>query len=404
VFSPNIRLTEGAIIHGTKAIVTVAQGFVGLAMDRGQPLLLPPGLHQWDSGTIEFQSLIDLSTSVIRLGPYTLVTVDEGYAAVTQDNGAQKILEGGRAYMLTHRNWKFEKFITKKLQTNDVGPITVTTGDNVPLETTATVNWLIEDVKLAARMAANTMPGAMSSDMYTRVAESAGQYQFDITKLRQDVLRQVTASLAAFVGSVSYSAHGHAMMAARVASNRASMQAASDKVAEPEPELGQKGGAQALFDREQLHGSVDHANEICGQYGVKILSINLISAYPADRGLLEALSQGAVATVAAEQTETAARGESQALLLKARAEAEAEKVRAMGHAAAEDIKAEGSLKAANRLETSEVAVVLAKMRTAGECLGEGKANSFFFGLGGPGEIPSGVLGSALMAEAVTKRK
>lgn len=391
----DIPLTDGAIIHGTKAIVTVAQGFVGLAMDRGQPLLLPPGLHQWDSGTIQFESLIDLSTPVIRLGPYTLVTVDEGYAAVTQDNGAQKILEGGLAYMLTHRNWKFEKFITKKLQTNDVGPITVTTGDNVPLETTATVNWLIEDVKLAARMAANTMPGAVST------SPTGEGYQFDITKLRQDVLRQVTASLAAFVGSVSYSAHGHAMMAARVASNRRDISV--EKAAEPEPE--QKGGAQALFDREQLHGSVDHANEICGQYGVKILSINLISAYPADRGLLEALSQGAVATVAAEQTETAARGESQALLLKARAEAEAEKIRAEGHASAEEIKAQGSLKAANSLETSEVAVLLAKMRTAGECLGEGKANSFFFGLQGPSDIPSAIAsGNVLMAEAAAGRR
>ena len=72
-------------------------------MDRGQPVLLPPGLHQWDSPTVEFQRLIDLASSVICLGPYTLITVDEGYAAVTQDNGEQKILEGGRAYMLTHR-------------------------------------------------------------------------------------------------------------------------------------------------------------------------------------------------------------------------------------------------------------------------------------------------------------
>merc|ERR1719401_1567018 len=152
-----IPLAQPTIIHGTHAIVTVPQGFVGLAMDRGQPLLLPPGLHQWDSGTVEWKNLIDLSESVIRLGPYTLVTVDEGYAAVTQDNGAQKILEGGRAYMLTHRNWKFEKFITKKLQTNDVGPITVTTGDNVPLECVANVNWVIEDTILAARMSANTM-------------------------------------------------------------------------------------------------------------------------------------------------------------------------------------------------------------------------------------------------------
>jgi len=400
-----IPLTQGSIIHGTKAIVTVEQGFVGLAMDRGQPVLLPPGLHQWDSPTIEFVSMIDLSSCVIRLGPYTLITVDEGYAAVTEDNGKQKILDGGSAYMLTHRNWKFEKFITKKLQTNDVGPIKVTTGDNVPLETTATVNWLIEDVQLAARMAANTMkptetsvargPYMMQGQPSSGPTDTASACEFDISKLRQDVLRQVTASLAAFIGSVSYSAHGHAAMSARIAGDNLEKAVADGKEPEPAPE--EKGGAKALFDREMLSSSVQHANEICSRYGVRILSINLISAYPADRTLLEALSQGAVATVAAEQTETSARGEARAVLLKARAHAEAEKVQAEGAAAAEELRAEGHLKAARRLESSEVAVTLAKLRTAGNSLGEGKANSFFFGLKGPGDLASGVLGSALLA-------
>jgi len=388
VLGHDISLREGAIIHGTKAILTVTQGFVGLAMDRGQPVLLPPGLHQWDSPTIEFKELIDLASSVIRLGPYTLITVDEGYAAVTQDNGEQKILDGGRAYMLTHRNWKFEKFMTKKLQTNDVGPIQVTTGDNVPLEATATANWLIEDAKLAARMAANTMTGS---------AAQAGS-EFDITKLRQDVIRQVTASLAAFMGSVSYSAHGHAEMTARVETDKKLHQGGELKPEEKES------GRRMLFDRLQLNHSVDHANEICQKYGVRILSINLISASPSDRGLLDALSQGAVAAAAAEQTETAARGEAQAMLLKARAEAEAAKIRAQGDAEAEILRAEGSIKAAKQLENSEVAVSLAKMKQAGNCLSEGKANSFFFGLQGAADIPSGMLGSAVLAEAATTKR
>merc|ERR1719352_2146464 len=178
--------------------------------------------------------------------------------------------------------------------------------------------------------------------MFDVARQSVNSSEFDISKLREDVIRQVTASLAAFVGSVSYSAHGHAAMAGAIHGSGKKM------AAEPEPE--EKEGAKALFDRERLMSSVEHANEICGQYGVKILSINLISAYPADRSLLEALSKGAVATVAAEQTETAARGESNALLLKARAEAEAERIRAEGSAAAEAICADGSLKAAKLLE------------------------------------------------------
>jgi len=374
----DVPLTTDYIIHGTKVIVTVEQGFVGLAMDRGQPLLLPPGLHQWDSPTIEFEKLIDLSDTVIKMGPYCLITVDEGYAAVTQDNGQQKILEGGSAYMLTHRNWKFEKFITKKLQTNDIGPLPVTSGDNVLLEVTATVNWLIEDVRCAALMCANTM--TTSSTSHSTGAE------FDISKLRADVLRQVTASIARFVGSVQYS---HSHMVEKVAGPNAK------RGNEPDPE----GGAKSLFDPTELGSSVEHANEVCKTYGVKILSINLISAFPKDRTLLEALSQGAVASVAAQQLETKARGESQATILVAQAEAQAEQIRAEGDAAAEEIRAQGSLKAANLVETSDVAVTLAKLKTAGVCLGEGKANSFFFGLAGPNDIPTGILGSAAIAGA-----
>eukprot|EP00927_Polykrikos_kofoidii_P037075 TRINITY_DN3124_c0_g1_i1.p1 TRINITY_DN3124_c0_g1~~TRINITY_DN3124_c0_g1_i1.p1 ORF type:complete len:531 (+),score=77.71 TRINITY_DN3124_c0_g1_i1:69-1661(+) len=383
----DIPLTNPSIIHGTKAIVLVEQGFIGLAMDRGQPLLLPPGMHQWDSATLEFVQIIDLATSLIKLGPYTLVTVDEGYSAVTQDNGKQQILEGGKAYMLTHRNWKFEKFITQKLQTNDVGPITVTSGDNVPLETTATVNWRIEDVALAARMAANTM---QHTQMQGKGDQPGAHLEFDISKIRNDVLRQVTASLAAFIGSVSYSAHGNQMLTKQIGGQLGGKNP-REKLEE------ESAGAKALFDREQLNSSVDHANDICRQYGVKILTINLISAFPSDRSLLEALSQGAVATVAAEQTQTAARGDAQALLVRARAEADADRIRAEGAAKAEELRAEGSLNAAKKLESSSVAVELAKMRTAGSCLGEGNANSFFFGLDGPANIPSGVLGSSLVA-------
>ena len=59
-------------------ILKVPQGQIGLAIDRGQPVLLPPGLHQWDSQTLKYEKGIDLCQHVIELGPYTLLTVDEG--------------------------------------------------------------------------------------------------------------------------------------------------------------------------------------------------------------------------------------------------------------------------------------------------------------------------------------
>merc|ERR1719473_696405 len=147
----------GPIIHGDRTIVVVEQGFIGFALDKGQPVLLPPGLHQWKSATMEFIRCYDLNNNVIRMGPLTLVTVDEGYAAVTEDNGKQKILDGGETYLLNHRNWKFKKFVSCKIQTNVMQQIRATSADNVLMSVNATVIWRITDVHVAAKNAAETI-------------------------------------------------------------------------------------------------------------------------------------------------------------------------------------------------------------------------------------------------------
>ena len=48
----------------------------------GQPILLPPGLHEWESNTLRFVESIDLNNTMIHLGPYTLLTVDEGNLSI----------------------------------------------------------------------------------------------------------------------------------------------------------------------------------------------------------------------------------------------------------------------------------------------------------------------------------
>eukprot|EP00746_Dinoflagellata_sp_MGD_P030201 gnl/MRDRNA2_/MRDRNA2_17159_c0_seq1.p1 gnl/MRDRNA2_/MRDRNA2_17159_c0~~gnl/MRDRNA2_/MRDRNA2_17159_c0_seq1.p1 ORF type:complete len:188 (-),score=30.55 gnl/MRDRNA2_/MRDRNA2_17159_c0_seq1:358-921(-) len=64
-------LSQKTIINGNRSIVTIDQGFIGLCLDRGQPVLLPPGMHQWKSDTMKFEKAIDLAQHVIHLGPYT---------------------------------------------------------------------------------------------------------------------------------------------------------------------------------------------------------------------------------------------------------------------------------------------------------------------------------------------
>lgn len=348
----NIPLTQELITWGDRTIVTVLQGHIGYAEDMGQPVLLPPGLHEWQSSTLQFKRHVDLNNTFIKLGPLTVITVDEGYSAITQNNGTQLVLPGGATHLLNHRNWKFEKFMSEKIQTDKLPNIRATSADNVMMETEATVVWRVTDVQKAAKMSAETMQRDGSD-----VTNSADA---DINKLRNDVLQQATASLAAFIGEIRYSDSFHISAAAAAIDNGHTPSSRQPPV--PSDLIGYS----PIFDAKRMHTAVETANSICDTYGVTILSINIIAANPADKALQVALAKGAVASAEAEQAETVARGA-----------AKAAQIRAEGDANAEKIRAEGARSAAETLSESKVAVNLATIAKTGEALD--KKATFFFG-------------------------
>ena len=134
-------LNTSIIRNGNLTIVTVPQGNLGFALDQGEPVLLPPGLHYIRSDTLSYERAFDLSEQVVKLGPYTCITVDEGYSIITQDNGKQVILPGGQVHLLTHRNWKLENVMSLKVQTDQLDKIEAASADNVQMCVTSTVSW-----------------------------------------------------------------------------------------------------------------------------------------------------------------------------------------------------------------------------------------------------------------------
>eukprot|EP00567_Pseudictyota_dubia_P017344 CAMPEP_0197445720 /NCGR_PEP_ID=MMETSP1175-20131217/10876_1 /TAXON_ID=1003142 /ORGANISM="Triceratium dubium, Strain CCMP147" /LENGTH=567 /DNA_ID=CAMNT_0042976731 /DNA_START=85 /DNA_END=1788 /DNA_ORIENTATION=+ len=376
--------------HGNRTIVTIPQGKLGYATDRGQPVLLPPGLHSWKSETLRYERTFEMEEHVIEIGPYTILTVDEGYAAITQNNGLQVVLDGGQTHLLTHQKWRFEKFITLKIQTDDLESIEAASADNVIMSVDSTVVWKIKDVRIAATMAAETM------------AQTGGALSADITKLRRDVLKQAIASLAGFIGSVNYSDSFHVAAAAQRSMETAEIIAIGDG-------NGSTGSGPAvharpsadnpMFDTKGMSDAVAHANGITSKFGVEIISINIISANPVDRKLTASLATGAVASAEALQAETQARGmakaikieadakavtrkidadsEAQAEIVRAKADAEADVLRAEGAKAAEILRAEGSKQAAELIQSSDVAIKLETMKASATALK--KSDKFFFG-------------------------
>jgi len=370
------RISNALVRHGDRTIVTVNQGHVGYCEDMGQPVLLPPGLHEWRSATLKFVESVDLNNTLIRLGPYTVLTVDEGYAAITQNNGRQVILDGGKTHLLSHRNWKFEKFMSLKISTDDLQRIEATSADNVKMHTTASCVWRITDVMAAARMSAETMRRD-GRDVH-------GAQESDMSKLRNDVLKQATASLAAFIGEIRYSDSFHLSAQAQKSNNEESDARNGDGSSKPPPVPADLQDYSPIWDTKRMNAAVKSANEVTATYGVSIISINIISAVPADAALQNALAKGAVASAEAEMAETVAVGD-----------ARAARIRAEGDAAAEIIRAEGAKTAADKLSATPFAVEIARLEKLGHVFSD--KTSFFFG-NTPHELGSVLANPGLVAK------
>merc|ERR1712176_15342 len=301
-----------------------------------------------------------------------------------EDNGMQKILPGGATYLLTHRNWKFQKYISQKIQSSNLKRIEATSADNVLMAVDATVIWRITDVESAALNAGETLAKDGSDTAQGDIGS--------IAKLTNDVLKQAEASLAAFIGAVNYSDTFNVAAAVQkgdvvvptvsgqIVAGTASATAAAAAAAPPPPEP-EKGpsfpSSSPLFDLGRMQTCLDHASAVTQTYGVTILSINVVAAVPADKQLMTSLAQGAVAAAEAQKFEIVAAGKAAAAKTEARGVAEAEILKARGDAEAERLRAEGHKAAADLLSRSEVAVKLAAIDRTGAALGNNKA--FFFG-------------------------
>ena len=136
--------------------------------------------------------------------------------------------------------------MTLKIQTDDLQSIQATSADNIMMSVTSTVNWRVFDVEVASKMAASTM-----SD-----SGKTGDLKANITKLRNDVLKQAVASLAAFIGSVNYSASFHLAAAAQASSSAPALgvPAAAAEAAEF--------GDNPIFDSVRMSSAVHTANSI----------------------------------------------------------------------------------------------------------------------------------------------
>lgn len=382
---------RNVIEHGNRTVLTVPQGMLGIATDMGQLILLPPGLHSWKSETLRFDKMHRLDDSpTLKIGPYTIVTVDDGYVAVTMNNGKQVLLEGGKTHLLTHQKWRFERFMNMKLQADDICDFKATTADKIIVSLDATVTWRIAIAEKAAMIvteSGNRSESDISLD--TSISDDMGS----LNKLRNNVLSQSMSGLAYIISSVHYSDYFLRMQSSLSPNEAGNTPDRLGKTAESD-------FITTFFDEGRSNDLLEKVNGGIEEFGVEVLQVSIIAINISEKeNSKSAFALGAISSaeslhIQARAIETAkatkieaeakaaarsiqAKSEAESSIIKAKADAAAGIKRSEGEKLAELIRAEGSKEAAKILATCELAQTLETIKVSASAIKN--SDKFFFG-------------------------
>ena len=102
------------IAHGTITILQVPRGKIALAWNKNEPYLLDrPGLYEFNSNNFHFVGFVDASERRIELGSKKIIQIYTGEVGITYDKGHLKVLDNGR-HIIDSSTHVFERFLSTK--------------------------------------------------------------------------------------------------------------------------------------------------------------------------------------------------------------------------------------------------------------------------------------------------
>jgi len=169
--------TDEHIACGSKHRVIVPNGKLGLAWDCGQAVILEPQkVYNIDSPTWSYVQSVPITTQVIFHGGIKVVTVREGFAGISFDDGKMTVLPPGR-HVLTKTTHIFSGFLSTGQQTLSIAQVTSMSSDNVGLRFDAAITVQVTDPAKAVTMLANLGGDSRiefdPKNMYTAIVQKA---------------------------------------------------------------------------------------------------------------------------------------------------------------------------------------------------------------------------------------
>ena len=188
---------EEYITVGSKHRVLISEGRLGLAWDKGKPLVLEPTADNtarcFNSSTFVFERSVSATQQVIVHGSLKVITVRQGFVGVSFRNGALEVLPPGRCILdsVTHA---FSGFLPTGQQTLQLESVDGMTSDNVGLKFDAAICVQVTDAKKAIAMLA-------SSTATANIAMKGAEVAFDSENIWQNIQARARLALSIIIGN-----------------------------------------------------------------------------------------------------------------------------------------------------------------------------------------------------------
>ena len=315
--NPNLRylgfkdVTVECINVGTKYRIMIPDGKVGLAWDKGKPIVLDHGqVYNISSQNFRYVKSVDLRSPVIEHGAIKMVTVREGVYGISYNDGVMEILSPAR-HVLTKGTHFFAGFLPSGQQTLSIEAVTSMSADNVGIRFDSALTIQVSDPKLAV-LNLGTVPN-----------EATNQQVFLLDEFYKNITAMAKLALSIIIGNNKLNQSFESTQRKPIT---IVVEGESDQV---DPEATDSTGStsfkQHVHDVFMLQFTTNM--EKCG---IRVVDMSIEDVEITNEMLAKAMAKGAVAATELEKvrleqisTITAAKGKSQSMQILAQAQADA---------------------------------------------------------------------------------
>lgn len=367
------------ISHGTITILQVQRGKVALAWNCNEPFLLDkPGFFEFNSNNFHFVGFVDASERFIELGSKKVIQVYTGEVGITYDEGHLKVLKNGR-HIIDSSTHLFERFLSTKQCS--VRMITYTAGHKIAKKSITKSNWeagLVKDMNNDSDFliceTKDLVKVGVRADVFYSIVDPNKCIQTLNTDELEDLVRETAvATLTNIIRSTALN---------QIAQSRQISASKPEQVtlatATPLDETGddidvdpQQTAVSYFFDRAHDEFMSKLHEDFVTRYGIDIANIRMESFKIMDAELANEISQNCLTTAHVENQLSNLQGQNLIATQKEQTQADCEKIKAVAEAKSLETRANAENK--RRVDAAEAEAKALKVRTITQAQAEADA-------------------------------